>query len=516
MNSSSPVQRFVRFCGAAAIALLLLILLPLAVCGLRVTIFESIYGTYEESIVFLSDNLLVTVPLTAAAILALLACRYLLERFARVHLSDALCLLWLAAAIFWVWAIQLQQEVDCKDVVDAAILFSRGNYRPMRVAYYSAYPYQLAVCLFFEAILRLIPGVDINLFMQVVNCLCSVCTMGLLAALAQVVFESPAARRATQLMMMAFVPFLLFNTYVYGTVPMLFLASLGLFCFARYFREQRNGYLIVALFALGCAYAAKQNALIPILALMICSVLYGIERRDIRPLLAALLALALGVALSSFAVWQYEVRSGMQLGADVSFLARLVMGLQESATCAGWFNGYTAPFIDLGVTADMQKEIAAADLALRLGEFKEDPAMLASFMKDKYLSQWLEPGYSTLWYGYRCSWAGRYNGIAMMLYREESPVRMVAEGYMNIYQSAMYILAVIGTAASLKRRGDVTALMLPVTVIGGFLYHMLFEAKSQYIFVYAVYLMPLAGYGLALVGTWISGKIKKTVRAGKA
>ena len=66
-------------------------------------------------------------------------------------------------------------------------------------------------------------------------------------------------------------------------------------------------------------------------------------------------------------------------------------------------------------------------------------------------------------------------------------MRPIAEGYMNLYQQAMYAMAVVGAAASLRRRGDVTALVLPVTVIGGFLFHMLFEAKSQYIFVYAVY-----------------------------
>ena len=229
----------------------------------------------------------------------------------------------------------------------------------------------------------------------------------------------------------------------------------------------------------------------------------AIQTRDGKLVLCAVLALALGAGLSRFAVWQYEVRSGMQLGAPISALARLVMGFQESQTCAGWFNGYTAPFIDLSVTAEMQKEIASADLAVRLAELSADPGMALAFFRDKYLSQWLEPGYSTLWYGFRCEWLGRFNGLAAMLYRENSPVRPFVEGYMNLYQQAMYAMAVVGAAASVKRRGDVTALVLPVTVIGGYLFHMLFEAKSQYIFVYAVYLMPLAGYGLSVTGAWL-------------
>ena len=299
--------------------------------------------------------------------------------------------------------------------------------------------------------------------------------------------------------------------YAYGTVPMLFLVSLGLVCFVRYVRTRRAGFAVVYVLAMGAGYAAKQNALIPMLAVLILSVIDAVQARDVKPVVCAVLALLLGAGLGRFAVWQYELRSGMQLGAPISALARLVMGLQESATCAGWFNGYTAPFIDLSVTAGMQKEIASADLAVRLAELSADPGMALAFLRDKYLSQWLEPGYSTLWYGFRCEWLGRFNGVAALLYREDSPVRPVIEGYMNLFQQAMYAMAVVGAAASVKRRGDVAALVLPVTVIGGFLFHMLFEAKSQYIFVYAVYLMPLAGYGLSVTGAWL-GRLRRRMR----
>lgn len=505
----TPKERLIRLCGGAAIALLLAILLPLAVCGLRISVFQSIYGKYEESITFLADSLLPNIALTLAVLAALLLAHAFLTRFARIHMEKALYIVWFAAAIFWVLGIGLVQEVDCKDVMDAAKLFARGNYRPMRIAYFSAYPYQLTVSLFMEAVMRLLPFVDINLFMQVLNVILSTMTMALLCALAEMLFESKSARIGTQVMMTAFVPYLLFNTYVYGTIPMIFFCALSFVCFALYVRRGGIRYALVCMVSLGCAYAAKQNALIVILALLICSVLHMIRTGDWKLPVMMAMGLVIGTLISSFAVWQYEVRSGMQLGANVSALARLVMGLQESETCAGWFNGYTAPFIDLEVSAAEQAAVASADLKLRLAEFAADPGMALSFFKDKYLSQWLEPGYSTLWWGYRCSWEGRYNGLAILLYREESPIRAIAEGYMNLYQQAMYILAVIGAAASIKKRGDVSALMLPVTIIGGFLFHMFFEAKSQYIFVYAVYLMPLAGYGLAIAAAWMKKKIKR-------
>ena len=141
LSPTNAAQRFTRFCGAAAIILLLALLTPLAVSALGLTVFESIYGTYEESITFLHDAVLPNAALTLLVLAALLGCQVLLTRFARVHLDRICCAIWLAVALFWVVGIGLQQEVDCKDVVDAAQLFARGNYRPMRDPYFSSDPY---------------------------------------------------------------------------------------------------------------------------------------------------------------------------------------------------------------------------------------------------------------------------------------------------------------------------------------------------------------------------------------
>ena len=75
-------------------------------------------------------------------------------------------------------------------------------------------------------------------------------------------------------------------------------------------------------------------------------------------------------------------------------------------------------------------------------------------------------------------------------------------------RQAMYVLACIGTGASFKKRHDPVQILLPVTVLGGFLYHAIFEAKSQYIFVYAFFMMPLAAQGLCVLEKWLMEKLR--------
>ena len=146
----------------------------------------------------------------------------------------------------------------------------------------------------------------------------------------------------------------------------------------------------------------------------------------------------------------------------------------------GWYTGYAGVFYDLYLPKEEQSTIVMADLSRRLGEMAADPMAALLFFKEKILSQWMEPTYSTIWWGTRCD--------------------DLAIAYMNICQQALYVLACVGTAGLFKKRRDAAAMALPVIVIGGFLFHTLMEAKSQYIYPYMVYMTPLSALGLSMLG----------------
>ena len=58
------------------------------------------------------------------------------------------------------------------------------------------------------------------------------------------------------------------------------------------------------------------------------------------------------------------------------------------------------------------------------------------------------------------------------------------------------LLAAVGGVCALRKKGGAALLMIPVTVLGGALYHLIFEAKAQYAYPYMVYMLPLAAAGL--------------------
>lgn len=67
-------------------------------------------------------------------------------------------------------------------------------------------------------------------------------------------------------------------------------------------------------------------------------------------------------------------------------------------------------------------------------------------------------------------------------------------------QTAVYALAAVGGVCALRKKGGAALLMIPVTVLGGALYHLIFEAKAQYAYPYMVYMLPLAAAGVVQAG----------------
>ena len=74
--------------------------------------------------------------------------------------------------------------------------------------------------------------------------------------------------------------------------------------------------------------------------------------------------------------------------------------------------------------------------------------------------------------------------------------------------AAGYIAAPSGPVLA----AELAALALPVTILGGALYHLIFEAKAQYAYPYMVYMLPLAAIGLCRLEEGIKGLWKTKER----
>ena len=506
----SVSQKAARFLTLAALIVFACVLALVTLGALSTTASSAVANNRMNQQVTLARDGFGGLALTAALLLALAAVHAFLRRRAGRRAFAVALALWTAAALCFVLSVGLLPRADSALVIDAAKRFAAGDFSPLEGEYFSRVSYQLGICLPLEGLARLLPGLDLNLLMQALNCAISAVLMALLCGLAGGLSGDARTSGAAALLYMAFVPMLLFNMFVYGVLPMLLLCVLAMRCFARCARtgERRFGVLYALL--IGAAAALKPNAMIVMLALLICAAVHALQRKDGFLLLCAALSAVLCFALPAGVIRLYELRAGVTLAPDTGMLLRLAMGMQDSMIAAGWYNGVIEEYWPLSVTPEMEKAAALEMLAARLREFAADPAGAWAFFKEKCLTQWAEPSYDILWYGAVCGKSGRFNGLAHAIFRDGSPVRALLAGYMNIFQQAAYVLALIGTCGMIKeKRIEAVQLMLPVTVLGGFLYHMLFEAKSQYIYPYMLLLLPLAAAGMDLLAGRARNKRKE-------
>ena len=506
----SVSQKAARFLTLAALIVFACVLALVTLGALSTTASSAVANNRMNQQVTLARDGFGGLALTAALLLALAAVHAFLRRRAGRRAFAAALALWTAAALCFVLAVGLLPRADSALVIEAAKRFAAGDFSPLEGEYFSRVSYQLGICLPLEGLARLLPGLDLNLLMQALNCVISAALMALLCGLAGGLSGDARTSGAAALLYLAFVPMLLFNMFVYGVLPMLLLCVLAMRCFARCARtgERRFGVLYALL--IGAAAALKPNAMIVMLALLICAAVHALQRKDGFLLLCAALSVVLCFALPAGVIRLYELRAGVTLAPDTGMLLRLAMGMQDSMIAAGWYNGVIEEYWPLSVTPEMEKAAALEMLAARLREFAADPAGAWAFFKEKCLTQWAEPSYDILWYGAVCGKSGRFNGLAHAIFRDGSPVRALLAGYMNIFQQAAYVLALIGTCGMIReKRTEAVQLMLPVTVLGGFLYHMLFEAKSQYIYPYMLLLLPLAAAGMDLLAGRARNKRKE-------
>ena len=173
----------------------------------------------------------------------------------------------------------------------------------------------------------------------------------------------------------------------------------------------------------------------------------------------------------------------------------LAMGMSEGHAAAGWYkedNTVTA-FKEYNGDVDKTARHAKQVIAERLGYFAKNPSEARAFFSEKFRSQWNEPSYDSIWlnqvflsyshkgglYPVFCGWGEK-----------------LTFSFMNQQQQIIFLGALMGILALLKKR-DILLCILPLIILGGFMYHLLFEAKSQYALPYFVLMLPLAASGLA-------------------
>lgn len=406
----------------------------------------------------------------------------------------------LLAGVLWILMSQSAPTNDSLIVTRAGVSMANGDAHYIAESYYFRYfPFQLGYVLWTELwsyILFL--NETWYLPLELINVLCLAAAEAGLVLITDRLFQRFRLTLLTAGALALFVQPVIFCSFLYGNIPGFCFAVWGMYLFIVYCRSERLRYAIGSAVLLSVSVGLKLNNMIVWLAVLLIGLLRGIAagidgRTRLRRFSAVLLIAAVVLGLKGFGQWQYEKRTGKDFGDGIPMVCWMALGLHESGIGPGWYTP-TYTVTNFGQSGENRAESSAFAIKAireRLEYFKERPADAIRFFARKGLSQWNETSFQSIWNNQVRGQYGERVGIAAYVCGEgEHAVKILMDQYVQLIYAGM-LFAVI----RLLRVKDPVMLLFPLVILGGFMYHELFEAKSQYVLTYVVLMIPYAVYG---------------------
>ncbi|MBO5999712.1 MAG: glycosyltransferase family 39 protein [Lachnospiraceae bacterium] len=398
--------------------------------------------------------------------------------------------------------------------------------------YLGIYPFQITYVFTGEIIGRLF-GPDRFIVYQLLNVISILLTVLLLYGIARVCFEEKGAALWTAVLSAGMLFLFLYSSHIYNDIWSIAPQTAALYFAVRYLK---NGRLRDGIFcAIGMALSVffKSNCYIALVAVEIMMFLSLLQQTGqkkssgmreentaaasrrvpqwavtlILMILMPLLCRALTGAVSDL----YARRAGMEsMPGGTPAVAYFAMGMREGDNSYGWYNGYNAWVIqEYDYDSAAAAERSAADMKASIAEFTRRPKYAVKFYLMKFLSQWLDP---------TCCSMREYELTAR---HQEGKQPAVLQDYIfgkraylieqltDVYHTLIYILVLVylilsAVRARQKRKetgeyegiGTGPALLI-LFILGGMLFHQIWEASSRYVLRYYIAMIPLAGAGLS-------------------
>ncbi|MBQ8063550.1 MAG: hypothetical protein IJ230_06395 [Clostridia bacterium] len=465
-------------------------------------------GDWTEQVFLTHDSALRNVFYLAVFLLALFGLRkwQVTERGTFDRAQGVLLAAGGALGLLWTVSNRVIPEQDQLFVFEAAQRFLSGDYSDfLKGGYMSMYPNQSGLFLL-ELPLVAIFGRHGFFAFELLNVLAYLFTVLALGSLTERLGGTYTQRLAAEGCGLLMLPLLFYTSFLYGNLIGLCLGLWAMWFELKYLEGHKVRNLLLTVLLIVLASAVKNNYLIFLVAIVLHALAEALRQKQVRNALLALLVVAVYALQSWGTTAALEQKTGGDLGHGVSTMAFVAMGLQVNPVkCDGWYNEYNKEsYIASGYDPAKQSELAKESIGDSLAYLKS-PEQAARFFLRKNTSQWADPLFQSLWTSQVRQTRNERPG---WLNKVLSPKGSTAIGqFLDVLQFWAYAGALLYLVFARKDKGFFESLLLQITVLGGFVFHCVWEAKGQYTISYFVLLLPLSVLGFHAFLQWLSEKV---------
>ena len=395
--------------------------------------------------------------------------------------------------IYWVFASGTAPQADQLKICTAASEMNAGDYSFLQKGGYLAEcPHQLGIV----TVLRILFAVFGDGNYKSFQVLSALSVFLLLNSGYYIVKDLSGNKVAGGLYVLASItcfPMIFYTAFVYGEIISTAFIMLA-FCMLISLFDEFRVYKLVCLFlGLAISVFVRENSLIPAVAilgiLIIKTILYR-KKTFVYALVVSLFAVFCASVITS-ALYSSHTPDDANSMPSILYIA---MGTNDAGGYSGWYDGSNFDlFEENDCDPELASEAAKAVLADRLNDYKNSPIEAVMFYIRKICAQWSAPMYQSI--AMNNNIVDEQSGLAEAIYYNAS-VKDFLDSFMNIHQLAVFFAMIVWIIKEWNVSVHLEKYVILITIFGGFLFSIIWEAKSRYVFPYYVMMIPLAVIGM--------------------
>ncbi len=303
-----------------------------------------------------------------------------------------------------------------------------------------------------------------------------------------------------------FIPFIMYTAFVYGNIWSITLAITAFDSELRYLQTYNWRRLIWSVVLISVAYQVKNNVLIILIAMIIYALVVSLKNKKsiLRGAAYVIVCCIVFAVISKIPGLLLEKKTGYILDQGVSPWAFVAMGLQDYGVAPGWFNGYNhETYVENNCITELQERQVKEEVKERVGYFIEDSHYTFEFFSKKIASMWTEPTYQAFWICQIRNHRVNYPAWLDDFMGAKNYTRVAS--LLGNFQLFLFFGCMIWLLLEPKESFVDNSFFI-LCIVGGFFFHLFWEAKSQYSITYVVLMIPMALQGFGLLARWLQEK----------
>lgn len=404
---------------------------------------------------------------------------------------SALLLAYFIVLCVYVFAVQKEAVHDRLSIFTAAAEWMDGNYSSLRTGYVVSYPHQLGIILFIYIFSHFFGAFNYIAF-QVLNAICIACTYKAFAELSDLSGNSNSIGLLITVFCVLFAPVALYTTFVYGTFIGLCLSVNAFKHIYLYYRNGKHAHAVISYVELFLAVVIKSNFLIFAIAYAIICLLLLCKKPSFKSLLPIAISVLIIFSYKPIVNFAVESITNTPVPEGLPTISWVFLGLEENNELfdGWWKRDALLLFAEAGYDSTTAHYIMLERVIDRVRHMLSEPGDAVLFFARKNAAQWNNSDFEAFF----------VNNIPTSI-QNANLFRWLfsAQGAAAISPifNRMHFVILFGVVLFLftRDRKSYVSLFYSVTVIGGFIFHTIWEGKSQYTLPYFILLIPMSAVG---------------------